>query len=347
VIGPAGPGSLPGGPPLARSGVDRAAAYRTDPAWLADAWLRARVLVIDAKGRALCRFPEPSRAAGTPEPTDLTAGSTRPELVLLDSSEAPPVAEAERLFLGLDPHGIPYFAVVADPPERPGTRPVTLREVGAELSDRDAGLLVTAVALANWHTAHRYAPASGQPTSVAEGGWLRVDPAGGQMFPRTDPAIIVLVHDGVPGPEGRCLLGHNARWAGRPDGRRFFSTLAGFVEPGESAEAAVVREVAEEVGVQVSHLRYEGSQAWPYPASLMLGFTGYADPRQPLRPDQTEIAEARWFTRAEIAALLSERPDPGGAPYGASPPGSAVALPGPASIAHYLIRTWLARDTDG
>src|SRR5690606_38288004 len=153
----------------------------------------------------------------------------------------------------------------------------------------------------------------------------------------------VLVHDGVAGPAGRCLLGHNARWAGRPGGPRFFSTPAGFVEPGESAEAAVVREVAEEVGVHVSDLRYAGSQAWPYPASLMLSFTGYADPGQPVRPDRTEIAEARWFPRTEIAALLSDRPDPGGAPYAAAPPGATVALPGPASIAQYLIRTWLSR----
>jgi len=270
-------------------------------------------------------------------------GSGTPELVYLPPSEAPPVAEAERLFLGVDPEGTPYFAVVADLPERPGTRPVNLRAVGNQLSDRDAGLLVTAVALANWHAAHRYAPRSGEPTTVTDGGWLRVDPAGTQLFPRTDPAIIVLVHDGVAGPDGRCLLGNNARWPVRQDGRRFFSTLAGFVEPGESAEAAVVREVAEEVGVRVSRLRYEGSQAWPYPASLMLGFTGYADPEQPVRPDRTEIAEARWFTRTEIAALLSDRPDPGGAPYGAAPPGATVALPGPASIAQYLIRTWLSR----
>jgi len=329
-----------GGPPLARAGVDRAADRRSDPAWLADAWRRARVLVVDRAGQALAEEGAPDQAhAPTGRPS---SGEGAPALVFLDPAEAPPVPESERLFLGVDPHGTPYFAVVADLPERPGARPVNLREVGAQLGDRDAGLLVTAVALANWHAAHRYAPTSGQPTSVRDGGWLRVDPSGAQLFPRTDPAIIVLVHDGVPGPQGRCLLGHNARWARRPGGRRFFSTLAGFVEPGESAEAAVEREVAEEVGVRVSQLRYQGSQAWPYPASLMLGFTAYADPRQPVRPDRTEIVEARWFTRTEIAALLSERPDPGGAPYGATPPGATVALPGPASIAHYLIRTWLS-----
>ena len=102
----------------------------------------------------------------------------------------------------------------------------------------------------------------------------------------------------------------------------------------------MVREVREEVGVDVGRLRYEGSQAWPFPASLMLGFTGYADPAQSLQLNRTEIAEARWFTRTEVAALLSDQPDPAGGSHGAAAAG-AVALPGPASIAHFLIRTWL------
>lgn len=305
---------MPGCPPLARSSVDRAAARRTDPKWLADAWQRARVLVINPAGRVLC------------------AAEPVPALVLLEPRQAPPAPEGDRLFLGLGPDGTPYFAVVADLPERPGHRAVTLREVGATLDDRDAGLFTTAAALANWHAVHRYAPSTGEPTTVSDGGWLRVDRAGTQIFPRTDPAVIVLIHDGDGGRSGRCLLGHNAAWPVRGDGRRFFSTLAGFVEPGESAEAAVAREVYEEVGIEVSRLVYRGSQAWPFPGSLMLGFTGYADPAQPLRPDPSEIADARWFTRAEIGALLS---DLAGA--------EGISLPGAASIAHHLIRIWLSQ----
>jgi NAD+ diphosphatase len=143
----------------------------------------------------------------------------------------------------------------------------------------------------------------------------------------------VLIHDGVPGPDGRCLLGHNASWPSTPGSRRF-STLAGFVEPGESAEAAVAREVLEEVGIRVRALRYEGSQAWPYPGSLMLGFTALADRSEPLRLEPEEIDEARWFTRTEIGKMLAgEYRDP--------ETGLAMYLPMRASIALFLVTRWL------
>jgi NAD+ diphosphatase len=234
----------------------------------------------------------------------------------------------------VDTDGTPFFAVPAPLPELPGTRPANLRDVGELLSDRDAGILTTAVALGHWHARSPYSPATGMPTVATDGGWVRVDEAGGQNWPRTDPAVIVLVHDGEPGPDGRCLLGHNVAWAGTTWSGRRFSCLAGFVEAGESAEATVVREVAEEVGVQVSRIQYVASQAWPFPCSLMLGFNAYADPRQPVRTDQEEISEARWFTRREIAAVLAgeEVPAAGNGPVG---------LPMAASIAHFLIRHWL------
>ncbi len=294
-------------PPRARSGVDRAAHRRTDPQWLAAAWTRSRILVVDAGGRALVE-------------------ADPPRLVYLDPTTAP---AGERLFLGVGADNTPYFAVIADLPERPGASAQDLRQVRARLSALDAGLLVTAVALARWHATHGYSPATGALTQPIDGGWVRIDAAGDRVFPRTDPAIIVLVHDGVAGPEGRCLLAHNAAWAHSSDGRTFYSAFAGFVEPGESAEAAVVREVAEEVDIAISGLRYVGSQAWPYPASLMLGYVAYADPTQEVRPDRSEIVDARWFSRAEIAAILAGEPSP-------------VRLPSAASIAHYLIRRWLA-----
>lgn len=306
--------------PLARYMVDRAAHRRGDPEWLAQAWQRALVLVVDARGRTLVE-------------------GDRPDLVFIIPEEVP---AGQRLFLGEDPEGTPYFAVIAELPAIPGTRSVTLRDVGALLSDRDAGLFVTAAALANWHVLDPYSPTTGQATHVEQAGWLRVDADGEMVFPRTDPAVIVLVHDAVPGPDGRCLLGNHAG-RGQRGGYQFFSTLAGFVEPGESAEAAVVREIHEEVGVTVTDLRYEGSQAWPFPRSLMLGFTAVADPAAPLRVDEVEIAEARWFTRRQVRELLSNHPGSVGAPHGVTASGAPVALPGPASIAHYLIKIWLDR----
>jgi NAD+ diphosphatase len=146
--------------------------------------------------------------------------------------------------------------------------------------------------------------------------------------------MIVLVHDDVPGPDGRCLLGHNAAWGRATDGGLRFSCLAGYVEPGESAEASVLREVDEEVGLKLSSLSYSGSQSWPYPGSLMLGFHATADPGQPFRLDPEEIDEARWFTREDIAKMIAgEYVDPES--------GVRMGLPMASSIAFYLIERWL------
>ncbi|MEU5723922.1 NAD(+) diphosphatase [Micromonospora sp. NPDC047738] len=305
------------GPPLARSTLDRAAHRRTDPDWLAEAWERARVLVLDSAdgGRALVR-----------------GASAAPELVLVGPAELPDVPRSVPMFLGVEPDGVPVFAVDAPLPELPDTRRANLREVGHLLADRDAGLFTTALALLNWHVRHGYSSVTGQPTQVDEAGWSRVDPGGERVWPRTDPAMIVLVHDGVAGPVGRCLLGNNAAWARTP-GERRFSCLAGYVEPGESAEAAVHREVREEVGVGVEEIAYAGSQSWPFPGSLMLGFLARADADEPVRVDPAEIAYARWFTRREIgAALAGEAVDVDG---------HRLALPPPSSIALFLIHRWL------
>jgi NAD+ diphosphatase len=304
-------------PPLARTTLDRAAHRRRDASWLAEAWQRALVLVVDigGGGRALVRDRDDGTAT----------------LVLLEPDAAPETGD--RFFLGVEPDGTPFFTIDAPLPEIDDARPVTLRDVGHLLDDRDTGLFTAAAALGNWHAMHPYSPLTGQPTILAEAGWARAYTGGKLMWPRTDPAMIALVHDGVDGPDGRCLLGHNTAW-GMPGGVRRFSCLAGYVEPGESAEAAVVREVAEEVGIRLTALRYEASQSWPYPASLMLGFTAEADPTQPLLVDPEEIAEARWFSRRDIAAMVAgEYTDPTS--------GVLMNLPMRASIAFYLIQRWL------
>ncbi len=307
------PGERPDTPPLARATLDRAGHRRRDADWLAAAWAAARVLVVDPDGRALVRGHR---------------------LVLLDATTAPAVADADRLFLGVEPDGTPVFTVAAELPAVDGAEPVNLRDIGHLLDDRDAGLFTAAAALLNWHAVHPYSPRTGRPTRPVDGGWARTDGDGTLLWPRTDPAMIVLVHDGVAGPTGRCLLGHNVAW-GMPGGVRRFSCLAGYVEPGESAEAAVVREVAEEVGVAVTGIRYEGSQAWPFPGSLMLGFSAVADPARPVRVDPEEIAEARWFSRTEVAAMVA-----GGWTDPAT--GVPTSLPMRASIAYFLIERWLA-----
>ncbi|MEV0564658.1 NAD(+) diphosphatase [Dactylosporangium sp. NPDC050588] len=294
------------GPPLARGVLDRAAHRRSDPEWLKEAWSRARVVVVD-DGHMLVRGDDP------------------PELVFVDPADAPP---GERFFLGEDTDGTVYFAVAADVTTLPGTRRVSLRQVGHALPDLPAGLFITAVGLANWHSRHPYSPLSGKLTVPAQGGWVRTTEDGAEtLWPRTDPAVIMLVHDGVDGPDGRCLLGCNAQWA-QAGGVRRYSTLAGFVEPGESAEMAVAREVLEEVGVVVGGVTYVASQPWPFPGSLMLGFHATAPVGAPVVVDEEEILEGRWFTRSEIGAVLD----------GSS---RAFGLPFPASIAHYLITEWL------
>jgi NAD+ diphosphatase len=294
------------GPPLARGALDRAAHRRTDADWLAEAWTRARVVVVD-DGHVLVRGDDP------------------PDLVLIDPADAP---QGERFFLGEDTDGSVYFAVAADVTALPGTRRANLRQVGHSLPDLTAGLFITAVGLANWHARHPYSPLSGKLTVPAQAGWVRTTEDGTEtLWPRTDPAVIMLVHDGVEGPDGCCLLGCNAQWPAT-GGIRRYSTLAGFVEPGESAEMAVAREVLEEVGVVVGDVTYAASQPWPFPGSLMLGFHATAKVGAAIEVDPAEILEGRWFSRAQIAGVL--RGD-----------SKDFGLPFPASIAHYLITEWL------
>jgi NAD+ diphosphatase len=203
-----------------------------------------------------------------------------------------------------------------EPEPLPGLRWAHLRDVGATLSARDAGLATMAVALDAWHARHPRCPRCGERTVPAQGGWVRVCSAdGSEHYPRTDPAVIVAVVDDAD----RLLLGHNAAW---PEGR--YSTLAGFVEAGESAEHAVRREVEEETGVVVDAVEYRGSQPWPFPASLMLAYRGHAATIE-LRVDGVEVTAARWLTRDELAEAVRA---------------GELLLPMGSSVAHALISEW-------
>ncbi len=207
---------------------------------------------------------------------------------------------------------------------RPGLRPAGLREAAALLNDRDAGLFTHAVALANWHATHTHCPRCGTPTvTVAAGHAQRCPADGSEHFPRIDPAVIMLVTD----PDDRCLLARNRRWP-----ERRVSILAGFVEPGESAEQAVAREVGEETGIVVTRVRYAGSQPWPMPQSLMLGFRASAAAELELQVDDDEIAEAHWYSREDLRSALAAR---------------EILLPPPVSIAHRLIESWYGEELPG
>lgn len=198
-----------------------------------------------------------------------------------------------------------------------------LRVWGHTMTDRETGLFTQALALANWHVSHRFSPSTGEPTESTSSGWVRTTPSNRQFFPRTDVAIIVLVTD----DQDRILLGNNAMW--EPNR---YSLLAGFVDPGESLEAAVKREVWEEAGLDVDRIEYMGSQPWPFPASLMVGFVARLRPdvdATELHPDGEEILSLRWFTREELGGALND-----------------VVLPGRTSIARSLIEHWFGKPLD-
>ena len=218
------------------------------------------------------------------------------------------------LFLGLDGDAPRFSALPPSPP------PAVAFGLLAQLETEDAPKFACALSLANWHGRHGHCSVCGQPTELVRGGWSRRCPAcGGEHFPRSDPVVIMLAeHD------GRLLLGRQPHY---PPAR--FSALAGFVEPGETIEAAVAREFKEEAGIDVADVRYIASQPWPFPSSLMIGCRAQALSDR-LTIDFTELDDARWFTRGEVAAAVSGDP---GAPF----------LPPPRyAIARTLLEHWLA-----
>lgn len=192
-----------------------------------------------------------------------------------------------------------------------------LREMVHNLDPYDAGLLAKAVALSNWHRHAKFSPSTGLPTTIKKGGWVRVSETDGkELFPRTDPAVIVAVTD----ENDRILLASNTAW-----NHKVFSLIAGFVDPGESLEQAVIREVFEESGVRVSEPKYLGSQPWPFPSSLMLGFQALADGSSKIRPDGVEIRALRWFSRKDLRAAVSS---------------GEIIIPGASSISRAIIDSW-------
>ncbi|MBE3076023.1 MAG: NAD(+) diphosphatase [Actinobacteria bacterium] len=245
--------------------------------------------------------------------------SDRDSALLLRS---PAWQDSNRLavFLWQDGGGTAYVGVVGEVQDPSGTSSWrTLREVGVLLSDRDAGLFATLQGVANWHASHAHCPLCGATTEPDQAGWIRrCTQDDSEHYPRTDPAVIMAVTDAAD----RLLLARSPHW---PQGR--LSVLAGFVEPGESLEAAVAREVLEEVGVVVEQVRYLGNQPWPFPSSLMVGFTARAvDPA--LHLDMEEIVEAVWVTREELREMvLAGR-------FGISPT---------MSIARRMIEQWYGR----
>ncbi|KRE42086.1 NAD(+) diphosphatase [Knoellia sp. Soil729] len=212
---------------------------------------------------------------------------------------------------------VPESTAEADDPPRSG-----LRSVGARLNALDAGVLTTATGLANWHARHGFCPLCGHATEPAQAGWTRLCPAdGSEHYPRTDPAVIMSVID----EQDRILLARGVGFA--PGG---MSVLAGFVEPGESLSGAVAREVHEEVGLTVTDVTYLGDQPWPFPSSLMIGFTARATSTE-LRLQTSEIEAARWFTRDELTRSVAD---------------GSLRVSQRISIARRLIEHWYGEEID-
>lgn len=298
---------------LSRGTLDRSASRRRDPglvkAVLADP--DTRVLDLVDKQAPTCRVDGTLRLVFRP----------------------PEFGDADHLvlYLGQDTDGVSYVALPRDgagpgaasgDAAQPGHGWRTLREAGADLDDTHAGVFTSALALAHWHGRHPYCPQCGAPTVPAQGGWSRqCTEDGSEHFPRTDAAIIVAVTD----VEDRLLLARGPQWP-----QKRLSVLAGFVEAGESLEATVVREVFEEVGLHVEDVVYRGNQPWPFPASLMVGFTARARDTE-LALDEEEIVRAEWFTKGELNWAVRN---------------GDVELPPRVSIARRLIEDWFGGEIE-
>lgn len=299
-------------PPLARQALDRDylsrdipelfQVLRSQPTSLAMLMHEGRVLLANSEGAALDLRPLPSV----------------PEGALLAY-----LGKADRHQGSVQKGSAISLAVITDQQaeqiEPDPKRWVTLRSCGGGLSDLDAGIFTQGLALGNWHRTHTHCPGCGSETNIEKAGWVRrCQKEDLELYPRTDPAIIVSIVD----ESNRILLGSQGVWE---DNR--WSVLAGFVEPGESLEAAVVREMKEECGLDVTEPEYIYSQSWPYPYSLMLGFSAKAKATQELIPDGEEIVRLRWFSKDELSAEAS-----------------GLLLPGKATISRAMIELWFGTE---
>lgn len=292
-----------------QSAHDRMSERRGDSEFLASAWADERTRVVVIRDMELATADGGRRLATVPP-----AEAPRGQRMLLGA------ADRVVYFLVVEEAGSPSAGQVPAPDqgdgEVQGSAYRSLRSIATTLGDADASLAVHAVALAQWHDRHRRCAVCGNETAVAMAGESRRCPhCSAQHFPRTDPAVIMLVLD----DDDRCLLGHNAA-----RDAAWYSTLAGFVEPGETLEDAVVREVAEETGVVVDTVDYFGSQPWPFPSSLMLGFRAHASGIA-IAVDGVEITNARWFTRAELRDEIEA---------------GELVIPSTISISGALVQSW-------
>ena len=302
-------------PPLARWELDRDYLSRSKPELFDELWSleTTRVLAMHA-GKVLLR-----------------ADSESPKLNLMAVDQVP--TANLRVYLGkttsATSHEAKGAAIVlaivnensANQIQSDGSKWVSIRRIGAELSDRDVGLFTQALALYNWHENNAHCPKCGTPTVIEQGGWARrCFKDNNEIFPRTDPAIIVAITD----QQDRILLGSQGTWE-----HNRWSVLAGFVEAGESLEAAVVREMKEECGLEVFDIQYLYSQSWPFPQSLMLGFSAKADSSIEFLPDGEEIVKLRWFSRDELASEAK-----------------SILLPSDSTISRSLIELWYGSPID-
>jgi NAD+ diphosphatase len=313
-------------PLLSRGTVDRREMLLDNAERQAKLWPDGRLLLVDKAGCV------PVRAAGT-KLIYHRAG---------DVAETPPtgavlVGEEDGVgywALRHDREGqtdVPTWRVWAPPEPTDEEQWLDLRSVGALLDATDAGVFTTAMAVLGWHRVGRFCAKCGSPVNFVRAGWAsRCTGCEREEYPRTDPAVICLVHDEVGVNGEHVLLARQPTW---PPAR--YSVLAGFVEAGESLEDCVVREIAEEVGVDVRNVRYLGNQPWPFPRSLMIGFTAVADRSAPLRLADGEIEEAHWVSRARVREAVAA----GGAVDG-------FGLPGGISIARHMVEAWAAADPE-